>query len=191
MEEKWEFYDLEALNVSLLWMLWRAYNCWDKKYWDMLVELKNKSTDDGVEKYEQRVREKNIDLMRARFHPKNSRVKKLGSEWNSYVVNLLLLRRNATTLHYIISMSGGHALRSERNVASDTQVTVTELGGTQSTVFVDERLVWFLRTIVSEFVSSYEVCVTIATWIPMVMLDLGLFFEERRASCSCSLDATL
>lgn len=45
MEEAQQGWDLEALGVSFLWLLWKLYECWDLKYWDRMVDAKNKKVD--------------------------------------------------------------------------------------------------------------------------------------------------
>ena len=48
--------DLELLDMSLLQMLWVAYECWDLLYWDRVVSCVKKPDEDKVlEDHKQRV----------------------------------------------------------------------------------------------------------------------------------------
>ena len=150
MEEGDDFYDLTQLNVTLLWMLWRAYQCWDKKYWDLFLELRNKAIPGGVEKAQAIERLKDFQLLKERFHPQNSHVRRLGVEWLSPLIDLFSLPENRCTFHHIVSSS------SHADTLETSEVAIN--GGPPRLITVSSKLRFFLKEMITRFHKEFEVC---------------------------------
>jgi hypothetical protein len=119
-------YDLQALNVPLLVLLWRIYDCWDTPYADKLTTKKHKM------KKEDRWRADDERTVLEMINPVDPHIQKLDS--NSLKTVVRLLREDCPTGY------GKHAVFSFLEERSDTKR--------------EKRLRWLLDTFVKKMVDA-------------------------------------
>merc|ERR1711881_804729 len=86
-------YDLKELGVSLLWIFWRMYQCWDIVYYDAIVNnvyLTDKAKREHVEKQRKVEREEDEVYLRNMLLADHENIRRVHESERNLVVNMLV-----------------------------------------------------------------------------------------------------
>jgi hypothetical protein len=119
-------YDLQSLNVPVLVLLWRIYDCWDTPYADKLTSKKHKM------KREDQWRSEDEREVLEMINPVDPRIQRLDSDSQKSVVRML--KKDVPTAY------GKHAIFSFLDERSDTKR--------------EKRLKWLLDTFVKKMIDA-------------------------------------